>query len=86
MAPATLIVDVKTEKVVKVIHELGGMDEVWYNPGSHRYYTASRDQPGGPEMRQSGGGPCRANAGWQAATPVADPRSHELRLEYPELQ
>jgi DNA-binding beta-propeller fold protein YncE len=47
MAPATVIIDVKTEKVVKIIHELGGMDEVWYNPGAHRYYTASRDQPGG---------------------------------------
>jgi hypothetical protein len=23
------------------------MDEVWYNPSAHRYYTASRDQPGG---------------------------------------
>ena len=50
MAPATVIIDVKTEKVVKVIHELGGMDEVWYNPGAHRYYTASRDQPGGPVL------------------------------------
>jgi hypothetical protein len=47
MAPATVIIDVKTEKVIKVIHEVGGMDEVWYNPGAHRYYTASRDQPGG---------------------------------------
>jgi hypothetical protein len=47
MVPATLIVDVKTEKVVKVIHEVGGMDEVWYNPAAHRYYTGSRDQPGG---------------------------------------
>jgi hypothetical protein len=50
MAPATVIIDVKTEKVVKVIHEVGGMDEVWYNPGAHRYYTGSRDQPGGPVL------------------------------------
>jgi len=50
MAPATLIFDVATEKVVKVIHELGGMDEVWYNPAAHRYYTGSRDQPGGPVL------------------------------------
>jgi hypothetical protein len=47
MAPATVIFDVASEKVVKVIHEVGGMDEVWYNPSAHRYYTASRDQPGG---------------------------------------
>jgi hypothetical protein len=47
MAPATVIVDVASEKVVKVIHEVGGEDEVWYNPSAHRYYTGSRDQPGG---------------------------------------
>ena len=50
MAPATVIIDVKTEKVIKVVHEVGGMDEVWYNPGAHRYYTGSRDQPGGPVL------------------------------------
>jgi hypothetical protein len=50
MAPATVIVDVKTEKVVKVVRELGGMDEVWYNPGARLYYTGSRDQPGGPVL------------------------------------
>jgi len=47
MMPATLIVDVKTEKVIKIIREVGGEDEVWYNPAAHRYYTGSRDQPGG---------------------------------------
>jgi len=47
MAPATVVIDVKTEKVVNVVHEVGGEDEVWYDPGQHRYYTGSRDQPGG---------------------------------------
>jgi DNA-binding beta-propeller fold protein YncE len=50
MMPTTLIVDVKTEKVVKAIHDIGGEDEVWYNPTAHRYYTGSRDQPGGPVL------------------------------------
>ena len=48
--PATVIIDVATEKVVKVIHELGGQDEVWYNPTAHQYYTASRDLPSGPVL------------------------------------
>ncbi len=48
--PATVIIDVATEKVVKVIHELGGQDEVWYNPSTHQYYTASRDFPSGPVL------------------------------------
>jgi DNA-binding beta-propeller fold protein YncE len=47
LLPATVIIDVAAEKIVKVIHEVGGMDEVWYNPAAHRYYTGSRDQPGG---------------------------------------
>jgi DNA-binding beta-propeller fold protein YncE len=48
--PATVILDVATEKVVKVIHEVGGQDEVWYNPAARQYYTASRDQPSGPVL------------------------------------
>ena len=48
--PATVIMDVATEKVVKVIHELGGQDEVWYNPTARQYYTASRDLPTGPVL------------------------------------
>src|SRR5258706_2870711 len=34
MAPATVIIDVKTEKEGKVIHEIGGMDEGWDNGGA----------------------------------------------------
>ena len=48
MDAVTVIIDVATEKVVKRIKEVGGQDEVWYNPNAHQYYTASRDQPGGP--------------------------------------
>jgi DNA-binding beta-propeller fold protein YncE len=48
--PITVIIDVATEKVVKVIHELGGQDEVWYNPTTRQYYTASRDLPSGPVL------------------------------------
>jgi hypothetical protein len=32
------------------ITESGGTDEVWYNPGDNRYYTAGRDMPNGPVM------------------------------------
>ena len=30
------------------IDQSGGTDEVWYNPGDNRYYTAGRDMPNGP--------------------------------------
>jgi len=32
------------------IDQSGGTDEVWYNPGDNRYYTAGRDMPNGPVM------------------------------------
>lgn len=50
MEPVTILLDVKTEKIVKHITGIGGADEVWYDPGRQRYYTASRDQPGGPVL------------------------------------
>jgi hypothetical protein len=32
------------------ITQSGGTDEVWYNPGDNKYYTAGRDMPNGPVM------------------------------------
>jgi hypothetical protein len=32
------------------ITQTGGTDEVWYNPGDNKYYTAGRDMPNGPVM------------------------------------
>jgi len=37
----TLIIDVRTGNVIKTITQVGGSDEVWYNPGDNHYYTAS---------------------------------------------
>jgi DNA-binding beta-propeller fold protein YncE len=51
MAPVTIVVDAKTETVVARIGGIGGADELWYDAPKHRYYTASRDQPGRPVLR-----------------------------------
>ena len=32
------------------ITQVGGVDEIWYNPGDNKYYTASRDMPNGPVL------------------------------------
>ena len=50
MDPATVIWDFKTEKVVKVVKDVGGMDEVWYDSGTNRYYTASGNNGSGPVL------------------------------------
>lgn len=45
-APTQVIMDAKTGAVDKVVAGVGGSDEVWFNPGDGRYYTASRENPG----------------------------------------
>ena len=32
------------------ITNVGGVDEVWFNPGDNRYYLAARDMPNGPVL------------------------------------
>ncbi len=48
--PLLIIFDGTTNKIVTTIDQSGGTDEVWYNPGDNRYYTAGRDMPNGPVM------------------------------------
>jgi len=48
--PLEIIVDGSSNQVLASITETGGVDEVWYNPGDNRYYTAGRDMPNGPVM------------------------------------
>jgi hypothetical protein len=48
--PLLIIFDGTTSKIVATIDQTGGTDEVWYNSGDNRYYTAGRDMPNGPVM------------------------------------
>ncbi len=48
--PNCIIFDGTTNQIVATITQTGGTDEVWYNPGDNRYYTAGRDMPNGPVM------------------------------------
>jgi len=49
-APTQMIMDAKTGKIDSVVKGVGGSDEVWFNEGDGRYYTASRNNPGGPVL------------------------------------
>ncbi|MBV8450673.1 MAG: hypothetical protein JOZ29_00165, partial [Deltaproteobacteria bacterium] len=42
-APRTYIINGRTGEILANIKEVGGADEVWYNPGDHRFHTGSRD-------------------------------------------
>jgi hypothetical protein len=40
-----LIMNASTGQVIKIISEIHGADEVWYNAGDHRFYAASGGAP-----------------------------------------
>lgn len=46
----SVVIDAKTGAIVANIPEVGGSDEVWFNPGDNRYYLAARNNPGGPVL------------------------------------
>jgi hypothetical protein len=49
-APSSVIINGTTGKILKVINDVGFVDQTWYNPGDNNYYTASRDMPTGPVL------------------------------------
>jgi DNA-binding beta-propeller fold protein YncE len=48
--PRSLILDVRTGSVLATLNEVGGSDEVWYNPGDGNYYFAAAGMTGGPVL------------------------------------
>jgi len=46
----SIIVNLRTGTVVATVTQVGGSDQVWYNPGDRRYYLAARANPGGPVL------------------------------------
>jgi hypothetical protein len=45
-APTQIIMDARSGKIDATVEGVGGSDEVWFNSGDGRYYTASRANPG----------------------------------------
>ncbi len=45
-----LIVNAQTGGLVATIPQVGGCDEVWYNPGDEKYFLACRQNPAGPVL------------------------------------
>jgi hypothetical protein len=48
--PNEYVINGSTGQIITEITNVGGVDEIWYNPGDNKYYTASRDMPNGPVM------------------------------------
>lgn len=50
-APANIVtMNATTGHVINTIPNLGGCDEVWYNPGADRFYAACSNNPSGPKL------------------------------------
>jgi hypothetical protein len=48
--PNEFVINGSTGAILATITTVGGVDEIWFNPGDQRYYLAARDMPGGPVM------------------------------------
>jgi hypothetical protein len=48
--PNMYVIDGSSGAILATINNVGGVDEIWYNPGDNRYYLAARDMPGGPVL------------------------------------
>jgi len=48
--PREYVIDGTKGTILATITTVGGVDEVWFNPGDQRWYLAARDMPGGPVM------------------------------------
>jgi hypothetical protein len=49
-APSQVIMDARTGSIDRVVAGVGGADEVWFNEGDGRWYTAARNNPTGPAL------------------------------------
>jgi hypothetical protein len=48
--PNEYVINGTSGAILAQITNVGGVDEVWYNPGDNKYYLAARDMPNGPVM------------------------------------
>src|SRR5713226_6182700 len=48
--PNMFIIDGNTGATLATFSQIGGVDEIWFNPGDNRYYLAARDFPSGPVL------------------------------------
>lgn len=48
--PNEYVIDGTSGQILATIQNVGGVDEIWYNPGDNKYYVAARDMPNGPVL------------------------------------
>ena len=48
--PNEYVINGTTGAIIANIPFVGGVDEIWFNPGDNKYYVAARDMPNGPVL------------------------------------
>ena len=74
--PNEYVINGTSGKILATITNVGGVDEIWYNPGDNRYYLAARDMPNGAVM---GVIDAKTNT-WLENVPTG-PNSHSISVD-----
>ncbi len=74
--PNEYVIDGTSGAILATIWNVGGVDEVWYNPGDNRYYVAARDMPTGPVM-----GVIDARSNLWLANVTTNSNSHSIAVD-----
>jgi YVTN family beta-propeller protein len=74
--PNEYVINGTTGAILANIPYVGGVDQVWFNPGDHTYYVAARDMPTGPVM-----GAIDANTNLWLSNSPTNANSHSIAVD-----
>jgi DNA-binding beta-propeller fold protein YncE len=72
----SMIMDLPSGKIVRIFHQVGGSDEVWFDKAQEAYYLAAVANPGGPVLAVIDARTDR----WLANVPTG-PRAHSVAAD-----
>jgi YVTN family beta-propeller protein len=71
-----IVINGNTGAILANIPFVGGVDEIWFNPGDHTYYVAARDMPTGPVL-----GVIDANTNLWLMNAATNANSHSVSVD-----
>jgi hypothetical protein len=71
-----IVINGNNGAIIATIPYVGGVDEIWFNPGDHTYYVAARDMPTGPVL-----GVIDANTNLWLQNVATNANSHSLAVD-----
>jgi hypothetical protein len=74
--PNEYVINGSTGAILANIPYVGGVDQIWFNPGDHTYYVAARDMPTGPVM-----GAIDANTNLWLSNSPTNANSHSIAVD-----